>query len=38
VIDVAVKRLRNKVDKPFERALIHTIRGMGYKLEALKDA
>ena len=34
VIDVAIKRLRNKVDKPFETALIHTIRGMGYKLEA----
>ncbi|MEF1303180.1 winged helix-turn-helix domain-containing protein, partial [Vibrio owensii] len=34
VIDVAIKRLRNKVDKPFETPLIHTIRGMGYKLEA----
>ncbi|NVJ56452.1 MAG: heavy metal response regulator transcription factor [Vibrionaceae bacterium] len=38
VIDVAVKRLRNKVDKPFESALIHTIRGMGYKLESQDDA
>ena len=35
VIDVAVKRLRSKVDKPFEQPLIHTVRGMGYKLEAL---
>ncbi|AIV04451.1 transcriptional regulator [Vibrio harveyi] len=35
VIDVAVKRLRQKVDKPFEVPLIHTVRGMGYKLEAL---
>jgi two-component system copper resistance phosphate regulon response regulator CusR len=34
VIDVAIKRLRNKVDKPFETTLIHTVRGMGYKLEA----
>jgi two-component system copper resistance phosphate regulon response regulator CusR len=35
VIDVAVKRLRQKVDKPYEQALIHTIRGMGYKFEAV---
>ncbi len=34
VIDVAVKRLRSKVDKPYEQPLIHTIRGMGYKFEA----
>ena len=34
VIDVAVKRLRQKVDKPYEQPLIHTIRGMGYKFEA----
>ena len=33
VIDVAVRRLRAKVDEPFERKLIHTIRGMGYVLE-----
>ncbi|EKA7349465.1 heavy metal response regulator transcription factor [Vibrio vulnificus] len=33
VIDVAVRRLRNKVDKPFEPKLIHTERGMGYVLE-----
>ncbi|EMB49789.1 two component response regulator transcription regulator protein [Vibrio mimicus] len=38
VIDVAVKRLRNKVDKPFEQPLIHTVRGMGYKLEDLSNA
>lgn len=35
VIDVAVKRLRQKVDKPYDQALIHTIRGMGYKFEAI---
>lgn len=34
VIDVAVKRLRSKVDKPYDQALIHTVRGMGYKFEA----
>jgi two-component system copper resistance phosphate regulon response regulator CusR len=33
VIDVAIKRLRNKMDKPFGKPLIHTVRGMGYKLE-----
>lgn len=34
VIDVAVKRLRSKVDKPYNQALIHTVRGMGYKFAA----
>lgn len=33
VIDVAVKRLRGKVDKDYEPKLIHTIRGMGYMLD-----
>ncbi|PWQ92910.1 heavy metal response regulator transcription factor [Leucothrix pacifica] len=35
VIDVAVKRLRSKVDKPYDQALIHTVRGMGYRFEAV---
>ncbi len=30
VIDVHVSRLRAKVDKGFERAMIHTVRGAGY--------
>lgn len=34
VIDVAVRRLRAKVDDGFEPRLIHTVRGMGYVLEA----
>lgn len=34
VIDVAIKRLRVKMDEGFERKLIHTVRGMGYVLEA----
>ena len=34
VIDVAIRRLRSKVDAPFSTKLIHTIRGMGYVLEA----
>ncbi len=33
VIDVAVRRLRAKVDEGFEPRLIHTVRGMGYVLE-----
>jgi len=35
VIDVAIRRLRNKIDKPFEPKLIHTIRGMGYVLDVI---
>jgi two-component system copper resistance phosphate regulon response regulator CusR len=34
VIDVAIKRLRAKIDDPFEPKLIHTVRGMGYMLDA----
>jgi two-component system copper resistance phosphate regulon response regulator CusR len=34
VVDVAVSRLRARVDDPFERKLIHTVRGVGYVLEA----
>jgi two-component system copper resistance phosphate regulon response regulator CusR len=33
VVDVAVRRLRSKVDDAFERKLIHTVRGLGYVLE-----
>ena len=34
VVDVMVRRLRAKVDDPFQRKLIHTIRGVGYVLKA----
>ncbi len=34
VIDVAIRRLRKKIDDDFEMKLIHTVRGMGYKFEA----
>ena len=37
VVEVAVRRLRAKVDDPFARKLIHTVRGMGYVLEARDD-
>lgn len=34
VVDVMVRRLRAKVDDPFKRKLVHTIRGVGYVLKA----
>jgi two-component system copper resistance phosphate regulon response regulator CusR len=34
VVDVHVRRLRAKVDDPFDQKLIHTVRGVGYVLEA----
>jgi two-component system copper resistance phosphate regulon response regulator CusR len=34
VVDVMVRRLRAKVDDPFETKLIHTVRGTGYVLKA----
>lgn len=33
VVDVAIRRLRNKVDEKFDIRLIHTIRGVGYAFE-----
>jgi two-component system OmpR family response regulator len=33
IVDARVCRLRDKIDKPFERKLIKTIRGFGYVLE-----
>jgi len=33
VVDVHVRRLRAKIDDPFEQKLIHTVRGVGYVLE-----
>jgi two-component system copper resistance phosphate regulon response regulator CusR len=33
VVDVAVRRLRAKIDDPYTVKLIHTIRSMGYVLE-----
>ena len=34
VVDVAIRRLRAKVDDPYLVKLIHTVRGIGYLLEA----
>lgn len=33
VVEVAVRRLRAKIDDPFEKKLIHTVRGFGYVME-----
>lgn len=37
VIDVAIRRLRAKIDDDFPSKLIHTVRGMGYKLDSDDD-
>jgi two-component system OmpR family response regulator len=34
VIDVHISRLRAKIDRDFEKPLLHTVRGSGYRLEA----
>ena len=33
-VEVYIKYLRNKIDTPFKKPLIHTVRGFGYKLES----
>jgi two-component system, OmpR family, response regulator len=33
-VEVYIKYIRNKIDLPFDKPLIHTIRGFGYKLQA----
>ncbi|HGE8461965.1 MULTISPECIES: heavy metal response regulator transcription factor [Serratia] len=33
VVDVAIKRLRAKIDRPFDVKLIHSVRGIGYVCE-----
>ncbi|WP_454763764.1 heavy metal response regulator transcription factor [Cupriavidus campinensis] len=37
VIDVAIRRLRAKIDDEFDQKLIQTVRGMGYVLEVPED-
>ena len=34
VIDVHVSRLRSKIDREFDKPMLHTVRGAGYRLEA----
>ncbi|WP_295936236.1 heavy metal response regulator transcription factor [uncultured Xanthomonas sp.] len=38
VVEVAIKRLRAKIDVPFDAPLLHTVRGMGYVLEEREEA
>ena len=33
IVDVLVSRLRDKIDRPFARRLLHTVRGVGYVLK-----
>ena len=33
VVEARICRLRDKIDRPFETKLIHTLRGAGYVLE-----
>jgi len=37
VVDVAIRRLRQKIDDPFVNKLIHTVRGVGYVVEERQD-
>jgi two-component system, OmpR family, response regulator len=34
IVDVLVSRLREKIDRPFDTKLLHTVRGVGYVLRA----
>jgi two-component system copper resistance phosphate regulon response regulator CusR len=38
VVDVAVRRLRAKMDDPFPTRLLHTLRGVGYVMEERADS
>ncbi|MBR3205481.1 MAG: winged helix-turn-helix domain-containing protein, partial [Bacillus sp. (in: Bacteria)] len=33
VVDVYIRYLRKKIDYPFEKQLIHTVRGVGYVMK-----
>jgi two-component system OmpR family response regulator len=33
IVDVLVSRLREKIDRPFDKKVLHTVRGVGYVLE-----
>lgn len=34
VVDVHVSRLRGKIDRDFDQSILHTVRGLGYRLKA----
>ena len=33
VVDVYIRYLRKKLDDPYDKKLIHTVRGLGYIME-----
>ncbi|MDH5256515.1 MAG: heavy metal response regulator transcription factor [Gammaproteobacteria bacterium] len=37
VIDVAIRRVRKKIDEGYRTKLIHTVRGMGYTLDVIEE-
>ena len=37
IVDVLVSRLRDKIDRPFETKLLHTVRGVGYVLRSERE-
>jgi len=37
VVDVLVSRLREKIDRPFQKKLLHTVRGVGYVVRPEKE-
>jgi two-component system OmpR family response regulator len=37
IVDVLVSRLREKIDRPFEKKLLHTVRGVGYVLDGNRE-
>lgn len=36
IVDVYIRRLRAKIDENSSQPLIHTVRGLGYRLEELQ--
>ncbi|MFS0863938.1 response regulator transcription factor [Fredinandcohnia sp. 179-A 10B2 NHS] len=36
IVDVYIRYLRNKVDKPYDQPLLHTVRGVGYVIKDTK--
>ncbi len=36
VIDVYVRRLRDKIDRPFDTQTLETVRGVGYRLRGAR--
>ena len=35
--EVTIARLRRKIDEPYERKLLHTVRGLGYLLSGRQE-